>query len=623
MIWFRRVLAIPLIVVSVVLLTVLLPVTQLNDTAANPRFYEDRLEQADVYDFVYDEALPAALDELEADDLSDSPIALAPIRDDLVSAARKVLPPDWLRAQAESAIEAVVPYVAGGRDSFTLTIDLRDRVETAAAVIKQDIVRGNAFSQVYSDGISYLADELFDNLDELPYTITLTRAEIETALSGVLPADWAAAQIEAAIDSVLPYLTGDAEHFTITVRVIDLVDPAASAAIDVLSRQETYDFLVEELIAPMVAAGIGPAVDLGYGITLSRDEVSAAIEEVLTPEWLQARLEEMVNGIAAYAKGDAGTFEIAVDLGDLKEEALDVMTGLADDRLRALFLSLPECSMSQFLQAIVVLPPDTLPSCRPFGVSYEDAKGALGVDVRAEIDQAIGDRIPDKWSYTESDLRQLLSRQGDAGFLDEARERVMEGWTFTDTDLMEKLDTEGTDALQDARGWIRDGYTVTESDLRDAVSDSGDDLRSFDDARHWAHTGRTLLWVAWPGLFLLLLVVGVLGGRNWPSRLAWALVVLFLASLTFYIVTGAVYSTVGKSRLQDGPFDTAEYEGVAAVVAEKGNEIVVDSVNSYVSGMRGKAIFIVIGSAAGLAGVIVWSRRRAYDEARRPADAGS
>jgi hypothetical protein len=407
------------------------------------------------------------------------------------------------------------------------------------------------------------------------------------------------------------------------VQVIDLVDPAASAALDVLSRQETYDFLVEELIAPTVAASIGTAVDLGYGITISRNEVTAAIEEVLTPEWLQARLEEMVDGIAAYAKGDASTFEIAVDLGDLKEGALDVMAGLADDKLRALFLSLPECSMSQFLQAILVLPPDTLPSCRPSGISYEDAKDALGVDVRAEIDQAIGDRIPDEWSYTESDLRQLLGRHGDEDFLDEARKRVTEGWTFTDADLMEQLDSDETDALEDARGWIRDGYTVTESDLRDAVSDSGDDLQSFDDARHWVHTGRTLLWVAWPGLFLLLAVVGVLGGRNWPSRLAWALAVLFFASLAFYIVTGAVYSTAGKSSLQDGPFDVAEYEGVAAVVAEKGNEIAVDSVNSYVSGMRNKALFIVIGSAAGLAGAIVWSRRRAYDEARRLTGTGS
>jgi len=623
MIWFRRALAITLILVSVVLLTVLLPVTQLNDTAANPRFYEDRLEQAGVYDFIYDEALPSALDELEADDLSDSPIEIAPIKDDLVSAARKALPPEWLREQAETAIEAVMPYMVGDRDSFTLTLDIRGRVETAATVIKEDIVRGDTFSQVYSDVVSYVADELFENLDRLPFQTTLTKAEIEASLTSVLPADWVADQIEAAIDSVLPYLTGDAEHFTITVQVIDLVDPAASAALDILGRQETYDFLVEELIAPTVAASIGTGVDLGYGITISQDEVTAAIEDVLTPEWLQARLEEMVEGIAAYAKGDAETFEIAVDLGDLKEEALDVMTELADDKLRALFLSLPECSMSQFLHEIATLPPDTLPSCRPAGVSYEDAKEALGVDVRAEIDHAIGDRIPDEWSYTESDLRELLDRQGDEDFLDEARDWVTEGWTFTDADLMEELDSDETDALEDARGWIRDGYTVTESDLRDAVSDSGDDLQSFDDARHSIHTGRALLWVAWPVLFLLLIVAGLLGGRTWPNRLAWALAALFLASLVFYVVTGAVYSTVGKSRLQDGPLDTAEYDGVAAVMVEKGNEVIVDSVNSYVSGMRNKALFIVIASGAGLTGAIVWSRRMFYDEAREPTDTGS
>jgi len=619
--WLKRAIAVLLIIASVILLTVLLPVTQLNDTAANPRFYEDRLEEAGVYDSVYDEMLPAALEELEADAISDNPVGIAPIRDDLVAAARKAMPPEWLRAQAESAIGAVLPYVVGDSDSFTVTVELRERVEEAAAAIKEDVIRGEAFAHVYSDTLSYLADQLLDNIDRLPYEIALTETEIKIALTGILPADWAAAQTEAAIDSILPYLVGDAEHFTIRVEVGDLVDPGVSATLDLLGRQETYDFLVEELIAPTVAAAIGTEVDLGYGITVSRGEITAAIEEVLTPEWLQARLKETLDGIAAYAKGEAETFEIAVHLGELKDKSLDVVTELADDRLRTAFLSLPECSLFEFLQIIVLLPPDTLPSCRPPGISYEDAKAALGVDVRAEVERAIGDRVPEEWSYTESDLRRLLSELDAEDFLDDARVWVQEGWTYTDADLVNDLGSEGTATFEDARRWVSDGYTVTEMDLREAISDS-DDLQSFDDARHWVDTGTDLLWVGWLVLFLLLIVIGLLAGRNWPGRLAWTLALLFVVSLIFYAVTGIVYSTAGKSGLDDGPLDVADYDGVAAVAAEKGNEVVLDSANSYVSGMRNKALFILIGSGAGLAGVVVWMSRRDYDERRGPTDTG-
>ena len=107
MIWFRRILTIPLIIIFVALLIVLLPVSQLNDTAGNPEFYKDHIQQADLYNFVYDEVLPAGLDELETGDLSDIPIDISAIKDDIVSIARKILPPDWLQAQVEAAIDTI------------------------------------------------------------------------------------------------------------------------------------------------------------------------------------------------------------------------------------------------------------------------------------------------------------------------------------------------------------------------------------------------------------------------------------------------------------------------------------------------------------------------------------
>jgi hypothetical protein len=600
MIWLRRALAVPLIIISALLLVVLLPITQANDTAANPTFYTDRLEQADVYNFIYDEVIPAGLEELEPDDPSDTPVVVARIEDALVSAARKVVPPDWIQTQVEGAIEAFLPYIVGDTDSFTVTVAVKDRFAAAADAIVEDIVRGGVFTDAWNDALSYIAGKLHENLDELPYSLEISKADIEEALAGAFPADWAAREIEAAIDSVVPYLTSDSDHFTVTLHLTDPIDGMAAAAINIL----------------------GTVVDLGYGITLSRDEVRAAIEQVLPAEWMQARLSDIIGGIAAFITGDADVFEVSIDLGDRKAVALDVLTEVADDKLRAVFDDTPECSMSEFLLVMSGLPPNTLPSCRPSGVSYEAGKLLLGINVAAEVDRAIGDHVPDRWVYTEADLRLLLAGQDAEALLDDAREWVTEGWTFTDSDLKGELDSDGLEALEDAREWIRDGFTATEADLREEIFDAGDDPETLDDVRRGLHTARAWLGPVWLAPFLLLIAAGMLGGRSWPGRLAWALVPLFVTALIFYIVTGAVYSGAGRPRLEES-LDSSEYEGAALVVVDKGHELVADSVDAYVSGMRGKALYIVIGSAAGLVGATVWTRRKRYGVTSEPTGASS
>lgn len=242
MIWFRRLLTIPLIIFLFFLLIVVLLVTNINDTAANPKFYQDQMREADIYNFVYDEILPAALDDMETDDPWDITIDISDIEGDIVSAVEKILPPEWLQAQVESATDTIFPYILGDTDHFTYTLVLKDRVEMASQVIKSDILQGYSFTYIYDEGVSYLADELLENLDELPYPLTLSKEEIENSLRTVIPQDWITARLGAAIDSIIPYITGDTDHFTITMPLQDRVDAATAAAADlgVIDLLEEY-----------------------------------------------------------------------------------------------------------------------------------------------------------------------------------------------------------------------------------------------------------------------------------------------------------------------------------------------------------------------------------------------
>ncbi len=601
MIWFRRLLAIPIIIIFIVLFIAVLVVTQINGTVGNPAFYNDQLRRADMYNFIYDEAMPAALDEMEEADPMGFPIRISLIRDDVISATKEALPPEWLQAQTEAIINAMIPYIVGDSDSFTNTIVITDRVEAAAEAIKDDILHGDASTSIYDDLISSLADGMVETLNNLPFSLSLTKTEVQDSLVTALPKDWIVQQVEGGIDSLTSYLTGDSDHFTIAIQVVDRVDPFATAVFNLLNKQETHDFLLDELITPTIEANLGIDTDLPFDVTLSQAEVTSAIKQALPQSWVEERLEDVINGIADYIAGRADDISVTVDLADKKAVALAALTDLADQKLEAVFYTLPEVSMAEFLLAIQGLPPGEIPNCRAAGQSYEDFKTAVGLDVASWVDQEIGAQIPNQWVYTDADLRQSLGQDlGD--FLDGARDWVSEGWAYSDTDLADRIGSEDMQRLDEAR---TNGYTITETDLRDMIGDE-EGLDTMDTVRHWSGVARTWLWALWLLPFLFLGFIGLLGGRSWMSKLCWALAVLFVVSLALYIAIGPVYASAGGPRIEEAMPSPTEYEGVGAVLAEKGNEVIDNVASSFVAGLEGKTLYTTIGSGVALLAVVAW-----------------
>ena len=488
MMWFRRLLTIPLIILFVILFIIVLLITQINGTFSNPEFYNEQLEKADVYNFVYDKVVPAALEEINTES-SDFHIDVQAIQGDVAAAARKIVPPEWLQAQVESATNTIIPYMMGSMDSFTYTVALKDKAVKASGVIKSDIIGGPAFPSLYDDGIAYATDRVAENLDMLPYSLTFSRTEIENSLKEAIPQEWTASQARAAVDSITPYMTGDSDHFAIIIPLKEQVD-----------------------------------------------------------------------------------------------EAVSILTGLADQKIEDKFNSLPTCSMAEFNLAIQGLPPGSLPRCRPADMSYQEFKDALNIDTKVtqSIRQMVSEKIPDQWSYTEADL-------------------------------VKKLGNDGRQTLDDARGWIKDGYTLTETDLRDKISDINSgwaagilDLNTFDTVRHRIHSTRAWVWTLWLIPFAFLVFIGLLGGRNWRSKLAWGLTVLFITSLAIYICTSVVYSHVGEPRLEKGWLDLTQYHGVGAVMAEKGNEVIHNIIGAFASGIKNYTLYFTIGSGVILLGLFIW-----------------
>ncbi|MCX5992050.1 MAG: hypothetical protein NTZ04_06975 [Chloroflexi bacterium] len=481
MIWLRRISAIPLILIFVVIFVFVLLLTQLNGALGNPKFYNDQLSQADMYNWIYDDFMPVALDEAQVDMSSDIPFPINAIKSDLIDATEATFPPEWLQKQVESADTKLIRYVLGDKNEFTITIELRDRV-----------------------------------------------------------------------------------------------DHLKTAILEITNRQEIYDYLMYEIITPTIMTNLGSAVNLPFQVTLTKQEIFEAINEVLPQKWVQEHLADVINGIAAYLKG-GDTINIEINLADKKTAAMDILTTQTDQKLEVIFNSLPQCSLAQFNQMVANLHPGKLPSCRPSGVSYQQFKTTLNINVAASVNQMIGDHIPNSWAYTDAQLRQSLGE-------------------------------DNAESLDKARDFITKGGVMTEADLRDKISDNPEDLQRFDNARHSIHTARTWLWALWLIPLLLLLFIGLLGGRSWKTKLIWALAVLFVTCLVIFIAIALIQSNVIDQHAQSLVGDPAsKHSAMEMVMTTKGNEIAYNVISSFASGIQNKALCIMIFSGVLILGVIAWT----------------
>ena len=617
MIFFRRLIAVPLALVFILLFIVLLVVNRANATAGNPDFYVERLHEADIYNFMYDDIMPAALGELEADmDDPDLPVDIALLKERLPGIMEEALPPEWLEAQVAQAFEQVMPYLMGDTDNFTISISLNDRVEAIAAAVK-DILHDDVFyNDLYDQGIDFAIEEFAEIQADLPEVLRLSEAEVDAALRAVLPADWIRAQVDAAVDAVVPYLTKEAEHFTIRLDVSGRMDALEDVITGILTKQETYEYALNEMLVAFVQEKISGA-GLPEGITFTDSEIAAVAEEVLPAGWYEARVNDVVGQAFSYLRGDRDTIEISIYLADLKPAMIDAFAGLADQKLEELYDSLPAGTLEQTADFLLNPPQDSLPEYRPIGFMYWEIKLLAGIDIEDLTADLVDEWIPDEYVFSDADIREALGDSGDDDLLTAARDMVRDGFTFTDADLYEELG-EDHETIEDVREWVAADFLFTNEDLHQyMVEEEGgmaeDDWQTVETVRDIMGTVRTWLWPAWIVPALLLAGIGFLGGRHWYSRIIWAASVLAVAALIVYIAFGPVFSAVAQPQIDEVIAEEfTGTEGVTGLGVDKGVEIAQDTIDSVVGGMNIQAIIIFAVSLAVIAAAVFWHfwRRR-------------
>lgn len=498
MIWVRRILAIPVILLFVVTFLAAMVVTHISGTVGSAGFYNGQMDKADVYNWVHEELTTAILSDTGEESRTDFPLDAGEVRQDMVDVMEQAFPAAWLKSTFEGATGELVPYVVGDSDGFAVTVALKDRIDPLV------------------EGINGVVDDHGD---------------------------------------------------------------------------EIYSYVTEDLMVPSVTEELAKGAELPYGITLSEQEIS----DIVTASMPQAQSEvlewfkDMVATMGDYVKGDADSLALTIDLTLVKSQAVTAANLLVDDKLRSSLDSIPpSCNEVQFIAHLQALPEGQMPACRPAGYTYEQSKDALedrmGRTFAQAVDQEVAARIPGTYEFDDDEMREALG-EDTADALDQVRDFIVEDQArVTDQNFRDLFDEEEAQT----------GMSAAEEE------------KDFDQARNAIHTVKMMQYVLWPVSILLLVGIGFLLGRSWKGRLLWAVGTLLVTSLVFAVVAGVAGAVAPiPDRIVERP-EGDEATQVGIVMADKGDEIVHNAINTMIWGLEVKFIISLVVSGVAIAGLIAW-----------------
>ena len=636
--WIMRALSVAVGVPFFFALLFTLVATQVAGSFLDPRFYTSALDDNDVYEFALVD-FPTALLEDRRDvevaktggKVEDTPLLESGLTTErIVEGLNRALPPEWLQTSVERNIEEIGAYVTGRSDEFTLAIAADERADALVDELRALIDESDGYALLHELMlIPQIEDAAADWAREgLPGSVEVSDERIAEAARAVFPPEWAREHGRRIFDEAAPYVKGEADEFVISVPLADRVDVAAAEVKDILAESPAYDLLYDEVIAPEIMGYLGETVrGLPFGETVSSAEVVAALREAAPRSWVRAQVERLIDEATPYVAGRSEGFEFEVSLVENKRLAHGILTRFVERRIQERIDRLPVCRTPERGLSPVPSGAPKLPTCIPPSRDRETLLDELDVDIGAEVTRVVLDPVPNSVSFSHEELRDELA---DAGVerLDEARSLLADGWTYTQDDLRESLVAGGNEdvyeALQDVRSAMAGGWTYTQDDFAEDVieSDGAEAMANIDRGRTAVSAARTLRWLAFIPALVLLVAVGLLGGRDWWGRLAWGAGALVVCAIGVAILSGLVYPALASPLIDEarweaiGEIDPADdYASAGLLVAGKTFDVVESVSDTLAAGVATSSLLLAAVGAVVLAAVV--SRRRVADLVRR------
>ena len=619
---------------------------RLNGTLLDPHYYPDLAKRNHVYRFVMEDALTTATDEARRVDVGqfggifrENPIATTGLTtQQIAEAVHRGLPSRDLQRIASRSLLQVGEYVRGDRNNIVVrgdtghvmgvTSELHDLMRESGAyalLIEHELeprVREAAGEVLNEDEeisvwMSYLFESSGDAEDRM----------VRVVMSAVT-ADWLADQVEQTLEEVTRYLVGETDSFELTVRLTGAeVDRAVEETKSVLREADAYELVYSGVVEPTLTDVLGAGVGLPYGVTVTTDEVIATLRKAAPTSWVQRHAENLIDHVGPYVVGTSDDFSIEIDLSSNKQQAAAALTDLAlDDALEALS-ALPFCDSRAEANTARRRLAQGLPECIPPGVSVSEIQGFVETSIANSVESLVLAPIPNTVTFDDEYLRTALEQSGGPDALerlDYIRTVMDDGWTYTHHDLRADLSTRvnAVQTLDSIRAFFSDGYSHTYRPLssRRSVNRVG---AALDGARARLEGVSRYEWPAYLSALALLVVIGMIGGTTWRSRVIWASSTVLISAglinaLSWPMQQPIATAAAEQARAEVGLQVGGTFRGTLHLIDAKVGEIAMTVATDIVTGIRLYSLTLTVVAASVLLTAVFWPRVVALvDRARR------
>ena len=622
MIWVRRIIALPFIIMAFVTFQVGVLAQQTASNLINPSFYLETLAESNIYQFLLTDLPRTALKDVRKAN-SNPIIDQSGLSDEIIiTSINEIIPPEWLQSNFESTVTGVGDYVTGKSDDFTISIPVDERVQAASNQITFILNESDLYKLVMENQVRPVVSQASKN--ELPFDVSVNEDQLMGSIQKIISKAWLTGQIDSVLGEVVPYAVGAKDTFAVVITVDDRIEVAVAEVKFLLAEANAYESLFEGSIAPNISSSIGNTAKLPYGVEITDEEISGIIKKTAPAAWMQKTTESILDNATPYLVGRTDEFTISIDIEPNKEEAVSDLMALAERKLNSKLDNLPDCDAAEVAN-ILSNPVGGIPSCYPAdpalkGQMQSYTKAYISTVISAVRPQIIN-TIPNLIEFDQDSLRQVVPPKALDSF-DQGRAIMREGYTFRETDL-ESLIKQGAgdnswDQVNTVRNSLSQGIQYNDQDFRVHIetitADGGQTLSMLDQLRGILKLVHMFNLAVYIPTILIAALVGFLGGRGWNQRLMWAAIAMLIASFLVYVIWGPIYSSFAEPIIhvqidqiasQTSGQIAPQFLATESLVLQQVTSIGKIAISKFIAGISGTALITSIISVMIIAGCVI------------------
>ena len=327
--------------------------------------------------------------------------------------------------------------------------------------------------------------------------------ELSFELLNVLDPQWTQTNVELSLSQLIPYLSGNKDHFHIEILLKDRTEAALISLNTKLKEPQYYDFFTTNILLPILHEETKSTINDNIGIELTENELNNLVVSSITQKDYEDLIDTAFLSMTPYILGEQDSFYIKIQMQNKWKQSLSNLALLADRKLTNIFYETPKCcceelaleqlkdvdtSNAKFLfdGSIFCFPPD---------LEYEDAKSLMSIKVENMLNDTLIDQMPPYITLTRNDIQENQ---------EEALQLVREYSTL-------KI--------------ILDDKKFLES----AFQNNEDSIKQFNSIRRSISNTPNPTMIIWT-FAITTLITSLIGGRIWIGTIQWAAIITAITS---------------------------------------------------------------------------------------------